>query len=111
MKNALDIALIMILLPLTIVFGFILHMLFRTQYTIEGNQIKIRMGLFSYKPVDIVQIKEISKTRSLLSSPAASFDRIKIKYGKYEEVILSPRDKTNFIKDLASINPDIKINL
>lgn len=110
-KNGLDTVLMGILVPLVIVFGFIVHILFKTEYIIEKNQLKIRMGLFSYRPVDIDKMKDISKTRSVFSSPAASFDRIKIKYGKYEEVMISPKDKTNFIKDLTSINPNIKINI
>lgn len=110
-KNGLDTVLMGVFVPLVIVFGFIVYMLFKTEYIIEKNQLKIRMRPFSYKSVDINKMKDISKTRSVLSSPAASFDRIKIKYGKYEEVIISPKDKSNFIADLTSINPNIKINI
>ncbi|MBW7871619.1 MAG: PH domain-containing protein, partial [Flavobacteriia bacterium] len=48
----------------------------------------------------------------ILSSPAPSFDRIIVKYGKFDEIILSPKDKFKFTKDLKQINPDIvdKVN-
>ena len=93
---------------LSIVFIFIAHLFLKTQYSIENNKLKIKCGLFSYKPIDIDEIKEISKTKSILSSPAPSFDRIEIKYGKFNEVIISPKDKFHFAEDLTKINPNIK---
>ena len=93
---------------LSIVFIFIAHFFLKTQYSIENNKLKIKCGLFSYKPIDIDEIKEISKTKSILSSPAPSFDRIEIKYGKFNEVIISPKDKFQFAEDLTKINPNIK---
>ena len=93
---------------LSIVFIFIAHLFLKTQYSIENNKLKIKCGLFSYKPIEIDEIKEISKTKSILSSPAPSFDRIEIKYGKFNEVIISPKDKFHFAEDLTKINPNIK---
>lgn len=97
-----------IIIFLSIVFIFIAHLFLKTQYSIENNKLKIKCGLFSYKPIDIDEIKEISKTKSILSSPAPSFDRIEIKYGKFNEVIISPKDKFHFAEDLTKINPNIK---
>jgi len=97
-----------IIIFLSIVFIFIAHFFLKTQYSIENNKLKIKCGLFSYKPIDIDEIKEISKTKSILSSPAPSFDRIEIKYGKFNEVIISPKDKFHFAEDLTKINPNIK---
>ena len=93
---------------LSIIFIFIAHLFLKTQYSIENNKLKIKCGLFSYKPIDIDEIKEISKTKSIISSPAPSFDRIEIKYGKFNEVIISPKDKSHFAEDLTKINPNIK---
>lgn len=96
---------------LSIIFAFILHLFFRTHYTIENNRLKIKCGLFLYKPIEIDQIKEVSKTNNIISSPAPSFDRIEIKYGKFDEIIISPKDKQNFANDLTKINPKIKNNI
>jgi len=93
---------------LSLVFAFILHMFFRTQYAIDNRKLTIKCGVFSYKPIDIEEIKVIFTTKSIISSPAPSFDRIQIKYGKYKEIILSPKDKFNFADDLTKINPNIK---
>ncbi|MCK0124682.1 PH domain-containing protein [Gelidibacter sp. F2691] len=92
---------------LSVVFGFIVHLFFNTYYTIDHDKLKIKSGVFSYQPIAINHIKEISKTNSVLSSPAASFDRIKINYGRSNSVILSPKDKYQFAEDLVKINPRI----
>ena len=96
---------------LLFVFAFILHLFLKTQYTIENNNLKIKCGLFSYKPIQIDDIKEISKTRNIISSPAPSFDRIEIKYGKFNEIIISPKNKFDFANELKNINPNIKNNI
>ncbi|MEZ7497974.1 PH domain-containing protein [Flavobacterium sp. Arc3] len=93
---------------LSVVFAFIAHLFLKTQYTIDNDKLKIKTGIFSYEPIDIDEIKEISKTKSIISSPAPSFDRIKIKYGKFDAIIISPKDKFHFAKDLTKINPRIK---
>jgi len=96
---------------LSLIFAFVLHLFFGTYYTIENNKLKIRCGIFSYKPIEIDKIKEVSKTKNIISSPAPSFDRIEIKYGKFDEIIISPKDKLNFANHLAIINPNIKNNI
>jgi len=86
---------------------FILHMFLGTSYTITENTLQVRSGLIKYAPIDIASIKSVEKTNSLYSSPAPSFDRIRISYKKYNEVIVSPKDKAQFIKDLQKINQAI----
>ncbi len=94
-----------------ILYGFILYLFFQTVYIIEDGQLKIKFGFFSFKPIDINDITEISKTNSILSSPAPSFDRIEIKYAALGSVIISPKDKISFSKDLVQLNSEIKNNL
>lgn len=96
---------------LSLIFVFILHLFFGTNYTIDNNKLKIKCGLFSYKPIEIDEIKEVSKTNNIIASPAPSFDRIEIKYGIFNEIIISPKDKENFVNDLLKINPNIKNNI
>ena len=93
------------------VFALIVSLFLKTEYIIDKTQLIIKCGFFSYKPIDIKEIKEISKTKSIQSSPAPSFDRIEIKYGKFDETIISPQNKFSFAKDLLKINPSIKNNL
>jgi hypothetical protein len=96
---------------LLLVFAFILHLFFKTQYTIDNHKLNIKCGFFSYKPIEIDKIKEISKTRNIISSPAPSFDRIEIKYGEFDEIIISPKNKFDFAEYLTKLNPNIKNNI
>ena len=92
---------------MVVLFGFILHLFMRTTYTIDEGILKIRSGFIPYRPIKISEIRKIEKTKSLYSSPAPSFDRIVIKYGTSRSVIVSPKDKVSFAKDLCFINPNI----
>lgn len=100
-----------VLVFLIILYGFIVYLFFQTVYIIENSQLKIKFGFFSFKPIDIMDIKEISKTSNIISSPAPSFDRVEIKYADFGSVIISPKDKTSFSKDLVQLNPEIKNHL
>ncbi len=110
-KNEINLNLILISFSLIIIFGFITHMFLKTVYTIEGNKLKIKCGFITYKPIEISEIREITKSSTIISSPAPSFDRIEIKYGKFEEIIISPKNKFEFAKYLTSLNPNIKNNI
>ena len=74
----------------------------KIKYVINGQILKIW-----WIKVEIQSIKRIYKTRNPLSSPALSLDRIAIVYNKYDEVLISPKDKKEFIEELLKINPDI----
>ncbi len=99
------------ILLLVVTFALILHMFLTTLYTVDNTKLKIKSGFFSYKPIEISEIKRITKTNNIISSPAASFDRIEIHYGKFKSIIISPKDKLNFCKDLNELNPKIMIVL
>jgi hypothetical protein len=98
-------------LALIILFGLIVHMFFNTTYKIEKEKLHIKCGFFKYRPVNIREMKKVSTSSNVISSPAASFDRIEITYGKFEELIISPKHKTKFVEDLQKINPKIINNL
>jgi len=107
----LSIEVLIVLFFMMVLFGFILHMFLNTKYSIEGDELKVQCGFIKYKPFKIKSMKKISKTNNIISSPAVSFDRIEITYGKFDEIILSPKDKHKFADDLLKINPDIINNL
>ena len=94
-------------LALIILFGFVLHMFLNTTYKIEKGKLYIKCGFFNYNPVNIGEMKKVSKSSNIISSPAASFDRIEITYGKFDELIISPKHKFKFVEDLQKINPRI----
>ena len=109
--NDFDCKTILIFLAMVVLYGLILHLFFNTTYKIEKEKLHIKCGFFKYKPVTIKEMKKVSKSSNIISSPAASFDRIEITYGKFEELIISPKHKTKFVEDLQKVNPEIINNL
>ena len=72
-----------------------------THYTLSREELDIRSGPFRWQ-VPISRIKDVKPSRSLLSAPALSTDRLEIVYGSHESVQISPRDRERFLEELAS---------
>jgi hypothetical protein len=83
--------------------GLPLWMLFSTYYLISGLQLIIRSGPFKWK-VNISTIQSITPTRSPLSSPALSLNRLEIKHGSGRIVLVSPANHEQFIEALSNAN-------
>jgi len=69
----------------------------RTFYTVSNGNVRIVSGPFVWT-VAISEINDITETRSALSSPAMSLDRLRITYGRNKCVLVSPADKKSFLK-------------
>lgn len=78
-----------------------------TQYIINDTQLIIKCMFLVNEKIDIHKIRKIEKTSSILSSPALSMDRIAVKYNKFDEIYISPKEKQRFINELLLINPNI----
>lgn len=89
--------------------AFIVHLFLTTYYVVEGNTLRIRCGFMYNSKIDISSIKQISETNNPLSSPATSLDRLEIRYAQSGEVLISPKEKHAFIKELQTLNPAIKV--
>jgi len=97
------------LLGLSIVVVLILFFSKTTRYIIIDNQLIVMSTWVVYERIDIFKITKIEKTNSILSSPALSLDRIRIRYNKYDEVLISPKVKKEFVDELLKVNPTIEI--
>lgn len=87
--------------------SLLVFLMFRTvKYKIDGPYLRI----WTTK-IDIHSIKKVYRTNNPLSSPALSLDRIAIVYNKYDEILISPKDRSAFIAELLSINPTIEVVL
>jgi hypothetical protein len=84
---------------------FIESLLRSTYYRIDGHTLVIRSSVFSWR-VPIGEIRSITPTRSALSSPALSLDRLRIEYGG-KAIMVSPEDPKRFIEALRAKNPSI----
>ena len=72
-----------------------------TNYTITDSELLIRSGPFRWA-VPIREITSVTPTRSPLSSPALSLDRLRIDFGKGRSVMISPLNREAFVRDLES---------
>ncbi len=78
----------------------------KIKYVIEGTMLKVW-----WVKIDIHSIKRIYITNNPLSSPALSLDRIAIVYNTYDEVLISPKLKKEFVEELLKINPTIIVEI
>ena len=76
-----------------------LSALLATWYDLDDHHLQIRSGLFKWT-IPLETITGIVPTKNPLSSPALSFDRLSIRYGRGTQVMVSPKRKTEFIAAL-----------
>lgn len=77
---------------------------FKIQYTVTNDELLIHNG-FSTHTIYLTDIVEMTPSRSLLSAPALSLDRIKISYHSKKGIahtLISPADKRAFYQALAA---------
>lgn len=84
--------------------------LMRTIYTIDGTELRVKCGFFHYSAMEVAEIVSIRRTRTILSSPALSLDRIAVTSSKGRQLVISPRERIDFIRQLLALNPDIKVD-
>lgn len=88
---------------LIFVFSIVLYYFFKKiHYTIHNEYL-----IICKTKIDIQSIRKIYHTRSIMSAPALSLDRIAIVYNLYDEVLISPILREEFIAELLKINPNI----
>ncbi len=90
-------------------FTFILDVFLGTTYRVsEDGKIDILCGRFFKSTLDIMTIRSIKRTNSPLAAPAPSLDRVELRLGKFDTVMVSPKDQLGFINELVKINPLIE---
>lgn len=83
---------------LAVYFGLVWPM----RYGITDEAIVVRHGVIRQR-IKLADITEVKPTRSPLSSPALSLDRIAIRFGQgfFKSAMISPADKQGFMDELA----------
>lgn len=94
-----------------VVVSYVIYSFSTTVYSIESDKLKIKCGYFFNFLIEIKDIKKISETFNIISSPALSFNRLEILYNKFDTLLISPKDKIRFLEAVKRINPEIKIVL
>ena len=84
------------------VVAFVLSLLYGIRYTIEDDELVVGAGPFRQR-IPLVSIDSVRPSRNPLSSPAASLDRLSIRWDdKKKRVLISPVDKMEFMNTLDS---------
>ena len=97
-------------LILLLVCGFLLWSYYGTYYELTQMHIKYNCGPIKGK-VEIKEIREIIKGQTLWVGlkPATARKGLIIKYGKFDEIYISPETTDGFINRLLELNDAIKI--
>ncbi len=95
-------ALLVIGIAALIALGLPIWLIFSTYYVIEAGTLLIRSGPFSWS-IPVSEIKSIRPSRSVISSPALSLNRLEIQYSQGHTILVSPKDAAGFKNALGAI--------
>mgnify|MGYP001812933469 FL=1 len=97
---------LLICIPSAVLMPWILY---GTSYTLTDEVLLIRCGPFRNR-VLVSAIQEVTPSRSPMSGPACSLDRLHIQYrGSRLGVLVSPSDKQSFLQDLAGLDSQLSL--
>ncbi|TCP58112.1 PH (Pleckstrin Homology) domain-containing protein [Tumebacillus sp. BK434] len=80
--------------------------LFNTYYEFRENELYIKGGPFRWR-IPYQQIRSVRKTRSIISGPALSLDRMEIR-STYDSVLISPEREAEFLAELKKRSPQLR---
>lgn len=83
-----------------------------TKYKIEGNFLYYHSGPIRGK-IDIMKIHKLEHVTtwyvSSIIKPALGYRGLTVRYEKYNDIYISPKEKEKFISALKEINPEIVV--
>jgi hypothetical protein len=82
---------------------------FRTGYMVKDGKLRVIFGPFR-KTIMISELKKVAKSSNPLAAPALSVDRLKIDYGNYNGILISPKNEQEFINLLLKENANIELD-
>jgi len=91
-------------------FALVLAFTTPMRYRIEAGEITVKFGLFRVR-IRVDEVVEVVPSFSLLSSPAWSIDRVKIRFernGKRKTLLISPEDKQAFMNHLVEVDEGLE---
>ncbi len=93
-----------------VVIGFLIWMWFDTYYTLSPSVLGFRSGPWRGK-IAVSTIREVKKRNYMWAGyrPALATKGIVIRYDHYNEIYLSPKHQEEFVKQLTTYNPSIKV--
>lgn len=88
---------------------FVVWLFKSTEYVVTATELIVRSGPVNQR-VLLKEITRIHPTRSILSAPALSLDRMEIAYGKYGGIVISPADKRGFLNCVKERSPGVDVS-
>lgn len=101
-----EIAFIAVYMPIVVALEAFLYT--GTSYTVDGEKLTVKSFLLK-EEINIGDITSIAHTRTWLSAPALSFNRIELRYKRSRSIVISPRREEQFIARLKQSNPAIDV--
>lgn len=83
-----------IILPLIALLG--------TRYTINDGLLIVQTGPIKWR-IPAKDITGVTPTSDPIASPALSLDRLRIDYGRNKSILISPREKADFLRKIAAL--------
>lgn len=91
-----------------LILTLLLWIWFGTSYKIEREFLKLKYGPFKSK-IKIDEITKIRRTKSILTAPSLSVDRLAIHYSNYAVINISPKNESEFAYMLLGVNLSIQL--
>ena len=89
--------------------AFMLWLTYNIDYTLSNDELRIRCGPFRYR-VPLAEIDLVQPSHNPLSSPAASLDRLLIKWhGGRKRILISPARQVDFLRELDRRCPQLTL--
>lgn len=96
----------------TIVLGFLTWIILQTKYTLDSKNIIYKSGPFK-GTININSIKKIEFHKGIfvptIWKPALSHIGLIITYNNYDDIYISPENRTEFVQKITALNPNINL--
>ena len=93
------------------IIGIIIWTIKDTFYILTEKELKFKSGFLSGSiKTESIKELEVNKTMWVGIKPATAQRGIIVKYNKFDQVYISPKDNEEFVKELLKIKSEIKVN-
>lgn len=75
-------------------------------YELRSQALVARSGIILFA-IPLLAITRVRRTRTVISAPAWSLQRLEIRYGKTQRLIISPERETEFLRELKLRAPQL----
>ncbi|MGH9969342.1 MAG: PH domain-containing protein [Pyrinomonadaceae bacterium] len=92
----------------TVTGAVVIWLTYPLYYQITASELIVRCGMLMRRRIPLASIDEVRPDRNPASAPAWSLDRLRVGYRKRGEstfVMISPEDKSAFMRELSKSRP------